>query len=410
MSSMITGPVEPAALLPADHPDALLVGRVWDPEESGPSVVVVRGDQLADISQVAPTMSDLLDRRDLLEVVRTARPRKTWPLDDVLTTTLGQLEPGGSDGPRLLSPIDLQVIKAAGVTFAKSMIERVIEERCKGDSTQAEAIREQIDKAIGGAVTGLRPGSADAERVKSILIEEGLWSQYLEVGIGPDPEIFTKAPVLSAVGAGAAIGVLARSTWNNPEPEVVLAVTSDGRPVGATLGNDVNLRDFEGRSALLLTEAKDNNASCAIGPFIRLLDDTFDLDRVRRLVVDLEVTGVDDGYRLAEQSSMAEMSRTLEELISHAHGPHHQYPDGFVLFTGTLFAPTQDRDEPGMGFTHHQGDLVTIATPTLGALVNRVSTAESATDWTFGIRRLVSNLAGRGLLTADSSRSAAPQG
>jgi fumarylacetoacetate (FAA) hydrolase family protein len=225
-----------------------------------------------------------------------------------------------------------------------------------------------------------------------------LWSQYLEVGIGPDPEIFTKAPVLSSVGPGAEIGVLARSTWNNPEPEVVLAVTSDGRPVGATLGNDVNLRDFEGRSALLLGEAKDNNASCAIGPFIRLFDDGFDLDQVRTLVVDLEVQGADDGYRLDEQSSMAQMSRTLEELVGHAIGAHHQYPDGFVLFTGTLFAPTQDRDQPGMGFTHHEADVVSISTPALGTLINSVTTAEAAPDWTFGIRALVANLSRRGLI------------
>jgi fumarylacetoacetate (FAA) hydrolase family protein len=406
MSSQTTEALLPSSLLPVDHRNAVLIGRVWDPEEDGPSVVVVRGDQLADITHVAPTVSELLDRTDLLEAIRQARPRRTWPLDDVLAATLRQHEPEAAESVRLLSPIDLQVIKAAGVTFAKSMIERVIEERAKGDSTRAEAIRGQIDQAIGGAIAGLQPGSPEAARVKSILIEEGLWSQYLEVGIGPDPEIFTKAPVLSSVGAGAAIGVLARSTWNNPEPEVVLAVTSDGRPVGATLGNDVNLRDFEGRSALLLAEAKDNNASCAIGPFLRLFDAGFGLDQVRELVVDLEVRGSDDGCLLAEQSSMAQMSRSLEELIGHAHGAHHQYPDGFVLFTGTLFAPTQDRDEPGMGFTHHLGDVVTISTPTLGALVNRVSTAEAAADWTFGIRRLISNLADRGLLRPQTTAGA----
>jgi fumarylacetoacetate (FAA) hydrolase family protein len=387
---------DPNSLLPGDAATATLVGRVHDPEEGGPSVVAIRHDQVVDLSALAPTMSELLDRTDLLDVVASATPRKAWQLADVLQATVDE-----SDGPervRFLSPIDLQVIKAAGVTFAKSMIERVIEERAKGDPTRAEQIRGQIDEAIGGAISGLQPGSADAERVKSILIEEGLWSQYLEVGIGPDPEIFTKAPVLSSVGAGAQIGVLERSTWNNPEPEVVLAVTSDGRPVGATLGNDVNLRDFEGRSALLLAEAKDNNGSCAIGPFIRLFDDRFDLDQVRGLVVDLEVTGPDDGYRLNEQSSVDQMSRGLEELVSHAIGDHHQYPDGFVLFTGTLFAPTQDRDQAGMGFTHHLGDVVTICTPALGALVNRVSTAEAAPDWTFGIRSLIANLSARGLL------------
>jgi fumarylacetoacetate (FAA) hydrolase family protein len=388
--------IDPASLLPEDHADAVLVGRAYDPAEAGPAVVTVRGDQLDDISDIAPTISDLFERDDLLDLVRRAEPRKSWPLDDVLAATVD--ENAAAATVRLLSPIDLQVIKAAGVTFAKSMIERVIEERAKGDYTRAEEIRQQINDAIGGTISGLVPGSDEAERVKSILISEGLWSQYLEVGIGPDPEIFTKAPVLSSVGAGAAIGVLARSTWNNPEPEVVLAVTTDGRIVGATLGNDVNLRDFEGRSALLLAEAKDNNGSCAIGPMIRLFDNAFGLDDLRRLVVDLRVYGVDDDYTLHEQSSMDQMSRSVEELVGHAVGEHHQYPDGFVLFTGTLFAPTQDRDTPGMGFTHHLGDVVTISSPRLGALVNRVTTAEDAPDWTVGIRSLFGNLAVRGLI------------
>jgi len=398
----MTGPTprlglsDPMDLLPTDHDQATLVGRVFDPVEDGPAVVVVRDDQLVDLSHVAPTVSDLLDRPELLELVRTSTPRKTWPLADVLAATVDP--DAADDAVRLLSPVDLQVIKAAGVTFARSMIERVIEERAKGDYSRAEEIRSQINDAIGGTIAGLTPGSAEAERVKSILISEGLWSQYLEVGIGPDPEIFTKAPVLSSVGPGAPVGVLARSTWNNPEPEVVLAVTSTGSVVGATLGNDVNLRDFEGRSALLLAEAKDNNSSCAIGPFVRLFDDHFSLDDVRGLVVDLQVRGVDDGYLLHEQSTMSEMSRGLEELVEHAIGDHHRYPDGFVLFTGTLFAPTQDRDAPGMGFTHHLGDVVSISTDRLGLLINPVSTAEDAPDWTVGIRRLYANLGARGLL------------
>jgi fumarylacetoacetate (FAA) hydrolase family protein len=387
---------DPETLLPEDHDYAVLVGRLLDPEDGGPSVVAVRGDRLVDITGSASTVSELLDRSDPVDVVRSAPAGKSSGLMEVLSATVS--EPAGTDHARLLSPIDLQVIKAAGVTFARSMIERVIEERSAGNAAKAEALRGQINDAVGSAISGIRPGSADADRVKSILITEGLWSQYLEVGIGPDPEIFTKAPVLSSVGPGDAIGVLARSTWNNPEPEMVLAVSSAGRPVGATLGNDVNLRDFEGRSALLLAEAKDNNASCAIGPFIRLFDQDFDLDQVSRLVVDLDVLGRDDGFRLSEQSSMAEMSRSLGELIGHAIGDHHQYPDGFVLFTGTLFAPTQDRDIVGTGFTHHEGDRVTISTPRLGALVNRVSTAEAAPDWSFGIRALIANLDSRGLL------------
>ncbi len=369
-----------------------LVGRVFDPEERGPSVVTVRGDRVVDLSAVAATTSELLDRSDVPAVLADAPARKEWALDEVLDATLT----GDADAVRLISPIDLQVIKAAGVTFAKSMIERVIEEQAKGDPTKAVELRAKIESALGGAIRGVRPGSPEAEEAKRILVAEGLWSQYLEVGIGPDPEIFTKAPVLSSVGTGHPIGVLSRSTWNNPEPEVVLAVTSDGRIVGAALGNDVNLRDFEGRSALLLAEAKDNNASCAIGPFIRLFDEGFGLDDVRTLTVSLRVDGP-DGFVLEDSSSMSEMSRQLEELVGHAWGPHHRYPDGFVLFTGTMFAPTQDRDEPGSGFTHRTGDVVTISTPQLGALVNEVMTAEDAPDWDFGIRDLIGNLTARGL-------------
>src|SRR5690606_27366505 len=105
----------------------------------------------------------------------------------------------------------------------------------------------------------------------------GVWSQYLEVAIGKDAEIFTKTQPMASVGFGAQIGIHPESHWNNPEPEVVLAVARTGKIRGATLGNDVNLRDYEGRSALLLGEAKDQNASCAIGPFIRLFDETFSL-------------------------------------------------------------------------------------------------------------------------------------
>ncbi|MBO3750093.1 fumarylacetoacetate hydrolase family protein [Streptosporangiaceae bacterium NEAU-GS5] len=381
------------ALLPDDRDAATLVGRVVDPADGGPSVVVVRGDELADITPAFPTVSDLFEEPDPLAAARAAAGERAWPLCQVLAATLAR----DPDAVRLVAPVDLQVIKAAGVTFAKSMVERVIEERAAGDPERAEAIRARIDAAVGRAISGVRPGSPEAAEVKRILIAEGLWSQYLEVGIGPDPEIFTKAPVLSAVGVGAEVGVLARSIWNNPEPEVVLVVSSAGRIGGVTLGNDVNLRDFEGRSALLLGEAKDNNASCAIGPFIRLLDDHFTLDHVRRLELALTVTG-DDGYVLRERSLVAEMSREFEDLVGHAVGPHHRYPDGFALFTGTLFAPTHDRDTPGMGFTHKRGDVVEISAPALGTLLNTVTTAEDAPDWRFGIRDLMRNLHARGLL------------
>ncbi|HAG57867.1 MAG TPA: fumarylacetoacetate hydrolase, partial [Arthrobacter bacterium] len=216
---------------------------------------------------------------------------------------------------------------------------------------------------------------------------EGLWSQYLEVGIGPDPEVFTKAPVLSSVGLGAGIGIPAFSSWNNPEPELVLIATSDGTVVGATLGNDVNLRDVEGRSALLLGKAKDNNASSALGPLIRLFDDGFTLETLRHEEILLRVEG-QDGYSLEGRNSVSRISRPFEELVAATIGKHHQYPDGFALFTGTLFAPTQDRDHPGQGFTHHMGDTVTIRSRHLGALVNVVGAAEELPEWSFGLRRL----------------------
>jgi fumarylacetoacetate (FAA) hydrolase family protein len=387
------------AVLPEDAARALLVGRVLDPAV-GPCVVVVRGDEVVDLTETVATMSDLLERDDLLEVARTTEGGRRWSLDALLRSSLA----GDTSQPHLLAPFDLQVVKAAGVTFARSMLERVIEENAKGDPARAEEIRAHLGDVVGGAIAKVEPGSAEAARVKEVLTAEGLWSQYLEVGIGPDPEIFTKAPVLAAVGAGAQIGVLDRSTWNNPEPEVVLAATSDGRAVGATLGNDVNLRDFEGRSALLLTEAKDNNASCAMGPFLRLFDESFSLDDVRRLDVTLRIEGP-EGYVLEGVSSMSEMSRDPQDLVQHACGRHHQYPDGFALFTGTMFAPTEDRDAPGQGFTHKEGDVVAISAPPLGMLVNTVTAAERAPEWTFGIRALIANLAARGVLDGVAARA-----
>lgn len=380
-------------ILPVDAGSATLVARVFDPAAGGPCVAAVRGDTAVDLTALAPTVSDLLERPDVLTAARSAPADRGWALDDLIRATLAD----DRRAPRLLAPIDLQVVKAAGVTFVRSMLERVVEERAKGDPGRADAIRAKLGRLLQGTLTELRPGSPEAADVKALLVKEGLWSQYLEVGIGPDPEIFTKAPVLSAVGTGAQIGVLARSTWNNPEPELVVAVTSDGRAVGATLGNDVNLRDFEGRSALLLTEAKDNNASCAVGPFLRLFDEDFSLDDAQALTIDLRVQGLDD-FVLEGSNPVGEISRDIVDLIGHACGPHHRYPDGFVLFTGTMFAPTEDRSEPGQGFTHVEGDIVSISSARLGTLVNVVTSAEDAPDWTFGIRALMRNLASRGLL------------
>lgn len=355
--------------------------------------MTVRGDEVIDLSPLAATVSSLLERPDALEIVKNHQGGTSWPLAEVLAATTNPADAV----PRFLAPVDLQVLKAAGVTFVRSMLERVIEERADGDPTRAEEVRAKVGAIVQGHISNLKPGSAEAAEVKRVLQAEGLWSQYLEVGIGPDPEIFTKAPVLSAVGLGADIGVLARSAWNNPEPELVLVVDSRGNPVGATLGNDVNLRDFEGRSALLLTEAKDNNASCAIGPFLRLFDDGFSLADAKATEIALDITGP-DGFELHGVNPVSEISRELEDLVSHAFGPHHRYPDGFALFTGTMFAPTEDRDQPGEGFTHKVGDVVRISSPRLGALTNVVNTAEDADDWAFGITALMENLAARGLL------------
>ncbi|HLW12341.1 MAG TPA: fumarylacetoacetate hydrolase family protein, partial [Casimicrobiaceae bacterium] len=297
----------------------------------------------------------------------------------------------------LLAPCDLQAVKAAGVTFVASMLERVIEEQARGDPAQADAVRRKIAGVVGDNLRSVRPGSAEAARVKDVLLAEGMWSQYLEVGIGPDAEIFTKVQPMSSVGTGAAIGIHRQSTWNNPEPEIVLAVNARGETVGASLGNDVNLRDFEGRSALLLGKAKDNNASCAIGPFIRLFDDAFTIDTIRHADLGLTVAGR-DGFVLNGSSAIGEISRDPLDLVGQAIGIHHQYPDGMMLFLGTMFAPTQDRHAPGQGFTHAIGDIVTIATPSLGALVNRVDYADAIAPWTFGAGALMRNLAGRGLL------------
>tara|TARA_B100000678_G_scaffold7295_1_gene6181 strand:- start:1219 stop:2373 length:1155 start_codon:yes stop_codon:yes gene_type:complete len=373
------------ASLPNDWRDAKLIGRIDLGE--GPTPVLIEGGEVFDMSCVAPTVAMLVE---------------AGAYDAKAGTSLGALEAldlsGDADAPRrLLSPIDLQCVKASGVTFAISAIERVIEERARGDAGAALAIREKLESVIGGSIRSVVPGSDEAMALKASLIEDGMWSQYLEVAIGPDAEIFSKSPALSSVGWGAEIGVRSDSAWNNPEPEIALLADPHGKPVGATLGNDVNLRDFEGRSALLLSKAKDNNASASLGPFVRLFDDNFTMDDVRSCDVTLRIEG-EDGYVLDGVSSMSEISRDPEDLMRQAISEHH-YPDGFILFLGTLFAPVQDRDAPGRGFTHKMGDIVTIRSPRLGALVNRVTTSKDAPAWTMGIGALMRNLAARGLLS-----------
>jgi fumarylacetoacetate (FAA) hydrolase family protein len=388
-----------ADVLPDDGLAGTLIGRAWVPADRarlpGPSPIVLRADRVFDLSDHFPTVASLLELDDPVRALRAAPGRHIGTLDVLLANTARrQRDPAL---PHLLAPCDLQVIKAAGVTFASSLLERVIEERAGGDPARALAIRGQVQATIGGDLATIRPGSDAAMALKRLLVEQGLWSQYLEVGIGPDAEVFTKAPVLSAVGTGVDIGVHASSAWNNPEPEVVLAVDSRGRIAGATLGNDVNLRDVEGRSALLLGKAKDNNASCAIGPFIRLFDAGFTLDHLRREDITLRVDG-DDGFVLHGTSTMRLISRDPQALVAQTLGPHHQYPDGFMLFLGTLFAPVEDRDAPGRGFTHHVGDIVTIRSPHLGGLRNRVDTCDRVAPWRFGLRAFFGNLAARGLL------------
>ncbi|MCW5661829.1 MAG: fumarylacetoacetate hydrolase family protein [Burkholderiaceae bacterium] len=380
-------PLDPSSCLPDDGAAGTLIGRCWLPgEHAGPAVVAVRPEGVFDLSQRFATVSDLLDDPAPAAAVRATHGRRVGTLAEILRHTLRAQR----DAPTLLAPIDLQVIKAAGVTFASSLLERVIEEQAKGDPSRAEAVRAEVQAAIGTNLASVKPGSPAAAALKAALQSRGLWSQYLEVGIGPDAEVFTKAPLLSALGSGVPIGVRGDSAWNNPEPEVVLAVNSRAHIVGATLGNDVNLRDFEGRSALLLGKSKDNNGSTAIGPFIRLFDSTFSLDDVRKADLTLTVTGT-DGFVLEGSSTMREISRDPLDLVAQTTAMH-QYPDGFVLFCGTLFAPTQDRGAPGSGFTHHVGDIVRIRSAKLGELVNRIELSERLAPWTYGVRALMGHV------------------
>lgn len=374
--------------------NGVYVSRVWNPKVKGPSLVLLKGDKLIDITtKEIPTMSDLFELDNITAYLNKAKGNVIASLNDVLSvknTDLMKIH--------FLSPSDLQSVKACGVTFANSMVERIIEEKAAGDLEKAKMIREKVHAVIGDSLTNIKAGSLEAQKVKDALIAEDMWSQYLEVGIGPDAEVFSKAQVLSAVGFGADVGLHPISKWNNPEPEIVLTVSSKSRIVAATLGNDVNLRDIEGRSALLLGKAKDNNASCSIGPFFRVFDKLFSLDDIRNIELNMKIEGVQDNYVLNGHSSMKEISRDPVDLVKQTLGEHHQYPDGLVLFLGTLFAPSEDRDVKGEGFTHKIDDLVTISAPGLGYLENRVKLSTQCVKWTFGIKSLMKNFSQRKLI------------
>ena len=388
--------LDPLKTLPADGYAGALAGRVWRSDVEGPSVVAIRADGVFDLTKSFATMRDLCETADPAASLKAVRGERIGTLAEILANT----PPDRRDPakPWLLAPVDLQSIKAAGVTFAISMIERVIEERARGNPQEADGIRKDILRIAGiGDLRHLHPGSREAATLKEGLIAQGMWSQYLEVGIGPDAEIFSKAQPMAAVGTGMDAGLHPMSTWNNPEPEVVLVVASGGRIVGATLGNDVNLRDVEGRSALLLSKAKDNNASCAIGPFLRFFDASFAFDAVCETTVRLHVAGP-EGFQLDDVSHMNRISRDPRDLVAQMVGPYHQYPDGAVLFLGTLFAPTKDRGGSGQGFTHKVGDIVTVAAAELGSLVNRMRHCQDCEPWCFGAGHLARNLARRGVL------------
>ncbi|MGL5115373.1 MAG: fumarylacetoacetate hydrolase family protein [Beijerinckiaceae bacterium] len=382
-------------ILPKDRDAGALAGRIFRPDVQGPSVVALRDGSVVDISKRFPTMRDLCEEADPALALRHTQGETVGTLEAILGNSAEATRDASK--PWLLAPVDQQAVKAAGVTFPLSMLERVIEEKARGDAAAAAAVRVEISRLVGGDLKRLKPGSPEAMALKAALIKADAWSQYLEVGIGPDAEIFTKAPPMAAVGLGADAGLHPISSWNNPEPEVVLIIASTGRIIGATLGNDVNLRDVEGRSALLLGKAKDNNASACLGPFLRFFDASFSLDDVRRMEVTLTVEG-EDGFRLEGSSNMSEIARDPVDLAGQMLGAHHQYPDGAVLYCGTMFAPVKDRDAPGRGFTHHVGDIVTVRSNALGALVNRMRLSTECAPWTFGTGALMRNLANRGLI------------
>ncbi|HMO27359.1 MAG TPA: fumarylacetoacetate hydrolase family protein [Tepidisphaeraceae bacterium] len=400
----------PRAVLPRGGPR---VGRCWAPAGrsgegvAGPCVVTVRDGAVIDLSETFETFSALLNHDHPLEAVRSAKGRVLAPADQVIRDSLYPHRADRLiDEQRvvLLAPNDLCATKACGVTFIRSLLERVVEEKAQGDPTKAADIRAMITHALGDDLSKVKPGSPQTVQLKKKFIDAGIWSQYLEVGIGPNVEIFTKAQPMSSVGYGQQVGVLPDSMWNNPEPEVVLAVSRRGRIVGVTLGNDVNLRDYEGRSALLLGEAKDQNGSSAIGPMVRLMDESFSVADITRLEVRLSVQGL-DGFTVTGANRMSEISRSPEEIAQSVVCAHHQYPDATMIYLGTMFAPTEDRSAAGGGFTHHLHDRVEISVPQLGTLVNWVNHTDRIPPWEYGASELVECLVARRMRRASRSES-----
>ena len=386
-------------ILPDNMDRAILLGRLWMPSEEGPSPIIISEENVFDFSKVVPTVSEILNLDNPLSLIATLIKSNSLPLigrvPDLLENTHADNRLPGL--PYFLAPCDFQAVRACGVTFVSSMVERVIEEFADGNAIKSAEVRKKLTAEVGSQLNEIVPGSIAATKFKQSLISRGLWSQYLEVGIGPDAEVFNKAQPLSAVGSGAEIGIRSDSSWNNPEPELVLAINRAGKVIGVTLGNDVNLRDFEGRSALLLGKAKDNNASCSIGPFIRLFDESYTIDDARKTHIKVSIRG-SDGYELEGNTDFSRISRDLLDLAGQAVNRSRQYPDGLMLFLGTDFAPTADRDIPDKGFTHKVGDIVSISNPQIGTLVNRVNFSEKVTPWTYGISDLARNLAKRKLI------------
>lgn len=408
------------ATLPADWKEGSFIGRVWrsDIQPEGPSVVALDKDgYLVDITTSFPTVSKLCNQEDPAAAMREALERnkgnRIGRFSEILANTPLHAQKKGK--PYLISPADLQAVKAAGVTFADSLIERSVEKLAGGDPAKADNIRKDIHAVIRGKMglaetdeidlSKMKPGSPQALELRDYLIDKGLQKSYLEVGLGPDAEIFTKAQPMATVGHGAHAGVHPGSKWNNPEPEVVMVAGKSGKAVGAALGNDVNCRDIEGESELKLGECKDQNASATMGPLIRLFDKSFTLDDVRTMDVGLEVSNAEDGYKVDAVSSMSKISRDPQNELLAQTFAHHQYPDGALLYCGTMFAAAmvpRDKEHPEKGFTHKYGDVVTITSSKLGSVTNVMQSADLCPKWEVGAGALMENLAERGLLVGTS--------